>query len=227
MSPTAGDLRRAQLFSRLSDEELEGLRRAMTRHSYRRGEVVFYQEDPSGRLYFIEQGWVKISQQSITGDELTIDVFGPGSIFGELSIFTNEPRTATVTAVEPAVMGALSRESFYSLVQTKPRIALACLEMLARRLRSSDALLQDMTFLDVPARLAKRILELGEQAGQDVDGGRLIDLRITQEELATMVGTTRESINKTLALFQRQGVLGRRGGRILIKDPERLAARVY
>lgn len=199
----------------------------MTRHVYRRGDVVFYQHDPSGRLFVIEEGWVKITQETDTGDEILIDVFGPGNIIGEVSIFTNEPRTGTVTAIEPSVLMALSRESFYGLVKTHPHIALGCLEILAGRLRASDELVQDLAFFDVPARLAKRLLELSDQAGVDADGGRLIDIRITQEELATMVGTTRESINKALALFRRQGILGRRDGRIVIRDQERLTRRVY
>lgn len=199
----------------------------MTRHAYRRGDVVFYQHDPSGKLYVVEEGWVKITRQTDSGDELLIDVFGPGSIFGEISIFTNEPRTGTVTAIDQSTMLSLSRDSFYRLVQSHPGIALKCLEMLAFRLRASDELLQDMAFLDVPARLAKRLLELSSQAGIDVEGGRLIDLRITQEELATMVGTTRESINKTLALFRRQGTVSKRDGRLLITHEERLSRRVY
>ncbi len=227
MSPPAIDLRRAPLFSQLGEAELAELERQMTRRVFRRSEVVFYQGDSSGRLYLIESGWVKITQQTNFGEELLIDVFGPGSIFGELSIFTNEPRSGTVTALEACTLASLDRKSFYGLVKTKPEVALGCLEMLARRLRAQDALVQDMTFLDVPARLAKRLMELDEQAGVTVPGGRLIDLRITQEELATMVGTTRESVNKTLALFQRQGTIERKTGRILIKDAEKLAKRVY
>lgn len=222
-----GGLRNAQLFAQLNDDEVAQLSRRMTRHRYRRGEVLFHQGDPSGRLYVVASGWVKLTRQSDLGEELLIDVFGPGSIFGEVSIFTNEPRTGTVTAIEAVAASALSRDSFYTLVQSQPRIALGCLEILAARLRASDELVQDMSFLDVPARLAKRLLELSEQRGSDTPEGRLIDLRITQEELATMVGTTRESINKTLALFRRQGVLSKQGNRLVIKDRERLAKRIY
>ncbi|HZT95982.1 MAG TPA: Crp/Fnr family transcriptional regulator, partial [Chloroflexota bacterium] len=160
MSPPAVDLRRASLFSQLSEAELQELQQKMTRQTYRRGQVVFYQGDPSGRLYFVQEGWVKITQQNDSGDEILIDVFGPGSIFGELSIFTDEPRSGTVTAVESCVLASLGRKAFYDLVQSTPSIALRCLEMLARRLRAQDSLVQDMTFLDVPARLAKRLLEL-------------------------------------------------------------------
>ena len=119
-------LRRASLFAQLDEVELAELRRYMTRHSFRRGEVVFHQGDPSGKLYVVEEGWVKLTRQSEGGDELLIDVFGPGSIFGEVSIFTNEPRTGTVTAIEPLNMTSLSRDSFYRLVQSHPRISLGC-----------------------------------------------------------------------------------------------------
>lgn len=220
-------LRNAQLFAKLSGDETDEVARHMTRHRFRRGQIVFHQGDPSGRLFVVVSGWVKLTRQSDTGEELLIDVFGPGSIFGEVSIFTNEPRTGTVTAIEPVSMSALSRDSFYKLVLSQPRIALGCLEILAARLRTSDELVQDMSFLDVPARLAKRLLELSEQRGSDTPEGRLIDLRITQEELATMVGTTRESINKTLALFRRQGLLSKQGNRLIIKDAERLSKRIY
>ncbi|HEV3312755.1 MAG TPA: Crp/Fnr family transcriptional regulator [Chloroflexota bacterium] len=224
---TEASLRNASLFAQLDETELGELRRYMTRHTFRRGDVVFHQGDPSGRLFVVEEGWVKLTRQSDGGDELLIDVFGPGSLFGEVSIFSNEPRTGTVAAIEPVTMTALSRDSFYKLVLTHPRIALGCLEILAGRLRASDELVQDMSFLDVPARLAKRLLELADQRGVDTAGGRMIDLRITQEELATMVGTTRESINKTLAVFRRQGILGNASGRMVIKDRDRLGKRVY
>lgn len=221
------NLRRASLFAQLDESQLGELSRTMTRHSFRRGDVVFYQGDPSGKLYVVEDGWVKLTRQSEMGDELLIDVFGPGSIFGEVSIFTNEPRSGTVAALESVTMTSLSRDSFYRLVQAHPRIALGCLEILARRLRALDDLVQDMSFLDVPGRLAKRLMELAEQKGVDTPSGTLIDLRITQEELATMVGTTRESVNKTLALFRRQGILTKHGTRMVISDPERLSKRVY
>ena len=224
---TGTSLRGAPLFAHLDEAQMGELGRYMTRHKFRRGEVVFYQGDPSGKLYVVEEGWVKLTRHSEAGDELLIDVFGPGSIFGEVSIFTNQPRSGTVTAIENLTMTSLSRDSFRRLVQSHPQVAIGCLEILANRLRMMDELAQDMSFLDVPARLAKRLLELASQRGIDTPEGTLIDLRITQEELATMVGTTRESTNKTLALFRRQGILGKQGGRLVIRDRERLAKRVY
>src|SRR5579872_519633 len=217
------NLRTASLFAHLDESQMVELARYMTRQKFRRGEVIFYQGDPSGKLYVVEEGWVKLTRHAESGDELLIDVFGPGSIFGEVSIFTNEPRTGTVTAVENVVMTSLSRDSFYRLVQSHPKIAVGCLEILAKRLRTMDELVQDMSFLDVPARLAKRLLELAGQRGVETPDGTMIDLRITQEELATMVGTTRESTNKTLALFRRQGVIAKHGSRIIIRDADRLA----
>jgi CRP/FNR family cyclic AMP-dependent transcriptional regulator len=215
------------MFAHLEADAMAELARYMTRHKFQRGEIVFHQGDPSGRLYVVEIGWVKLTRHSESGDELLVDVFGPGSLFGEVSIFTNEPRSGTVTAIEKVAMTSLSRESFYRLVRSHPEVAVGCLEVLARRLRAMDELVQDMSFLDVPARLAKRLLELAAQRGVHTSEGTLIDLRITQEELATMVGTTRESTNKTIALFRRQGILSKQGSKLLIRDADRLASRIY
>ena len=198
----------------------------MTRHTYRRGEVVFYQGDPSGRLYVVEEGWVKLTRQSEAGDELLVDVFGPGSIFGEVSIFTNEPRSGTVSAIESVEMTSLSRDSFYRLVQSYPQIAVGCLEILAKRLRAADELVQDMSSstcrLDWPSDSSsfrssgawKRRPALSSTCGL---------LRKSSQPS----WTTRESINKTLALFRRQGIVSKQGSRLLVRDSERLAKRIY
>jgi CRP/FNR family cyclic AMP-dependent transcriptional regulator len=221
------DLRQVSLFSHLGQPELDSLRSRLVSRIYHRGSTIFHQGDPSGRLFIIESGWVKLLRQTEAGDEMLIEIFGPGSVFGELSIFTNEPRTGTVTTIEETRTVSLSRAAYYELVSTHPRIALRSLELLARRIRASDELIQDLAFLDVPGRLAKRLIELAAQTGADIPEGRLITLRISQDDLATMVGTTRESVNKSLAMFRRKGAISRRGNNLVIVDEAALRSRIY
>lgn len=196
----------------------------MRRRRYRRGEVIFHQEDPGSVLHIVEEGRVRISLPSPGGEEVVVALLGPGDCFGELALIDGEPRSATALAQEPCETLTLSRADFLDFLAAHPQAALAMMVVLCWRLRQTDGLVADVAFLDGPSRLAKRLLELAARQGQPASPGVELRIRVTQRELAGMTGATRESVNRWLSLFRSQGYLRLGGGTITLVSPDELAA---
>jgi len=206
----------------MSDRDLAFLSTKMVKRHYRKDEIVFHKEDPGSTLYIIEQGRVRIYVLSVKGEEVVLAILSSGDFFGELSLLDGRPRSATAQTLEESQMLVLDRHDFVSFLQEHPQAAITMLGILSGRLRQTDGLVEDVVFLDVPARLAKRLLELKEgQADKDEP------LRVTQSQLASLVGATRESINKAIKLYESRGVLRVARGSITILRPEELLKRVY
>ncbi len=213
------------LFARVPRPDLADLGSRMTSRQLPRGTVLFHQGDPGDSLYVIESGAVKVSNLSGDGREVVVALLGPGEVLGELAMLDRGVRTADATAIEDTVVLALSSAGFRPFVEDHPQVAWQLLEVLAVRLRETSEALQDAIFSDVPGRLAKRFLDLSERYGSAHDGGTLIDLAVTQEELAQMVGAARESVNKAVASFVARGWLAMQGRKYVVTDPESLARR--
>jgi CRP-like cAMP-binding protein len=211
------------LFARLPSAALDELSGRLRRRRYRRGEAVFFQGEPGSSLCIVREGRIKLGLTSPEGREIILDLFGPGDAFGELGLFDGEPRSADAIAVEPSELLLLEREEFLGVVLRRPELAIELLSTLARRLRRDAQLLQDAAFQDVPARLARTILRLAEAP---VPGEPAITPRLTQTDLAGMVGTTRETLNKWLAFYQEQGAISWHKGRVTVLRPERLRQRI-
>jgi CRP-like cAMP-binding protein len=212
------------LFGRLPPTALDELSARLRRRRYRRGEAVFFQGEPGSSLCIVHDGRIKLGLTSPEGREIILDLFGPGEAFGELALFDGEPRSADAIAVEPSELLLLERDEFLSVVLRRPELAIELLSTLARRLRRDAQLLQDAAFQDVPARLARTILRLAEApaAGQPA-----VTPRLTQTDLAGMVGTTRETLNKWLAFYQEQGAISWHKGRVTVLRPDWLAQRIH
>jgi CRP/FNR family transcriptional regulator, cyclic AMP receptor protein len=222
---TADDfLMQVPLFARLSPSELDGLRVVVRPHRYAAGEIIFHEGDEGTALYIVEKGEVKIVRGSAEGKEVLLgSLLGPGDFFGELALFDGEPRSANAVAKEISDLLILERQDFRRFVAEHPQVALNLLQVLSRRLRRTDELLADAAFLDVRARLVKRLLDLTKTSVQPgPPGSVVIASRLTQSELADMVGTTRESINKALQYYIKKGWLRRERGRLTLLDLTRL-----
>lgn len=219
-------LARVGLFTDLSAQELDQLAASLRRRRYVEGQIVFAQGDPGTSLYVVEEGSVRISRTSPEGKEFVLAVLGPGEFFGELALLDGEPRSADAVAQEGCQLLLLPREDFIHFIESRPRVALSLLAVVSRRLRHADQLVEDALFLDVPARLAKLLLELAETQGRPVEAGPVIASRLTQSELAARVGATRESVNKWLGFYERQGLIRSDRGLITIVRPEELRKRV-
>jgi CRP-like cAMP-binding protein len=215
------------VFSPLPPDTAAAIVARGSRRSYRRGDVIFHKGDPSNTIYMVVQGRAKIL---LPGDErkrVVLRVLERGDLFGEQSLFDGSPRAATVVAAELTDVLAFDRHEFLGLLQTHPQLALELLRVLSQRLRDANGFIEDTVFLDVAARLAKKLLELSEAYGRDSMLGTIIALRITQHDLAAMLGVTRESVNKHLQAYRARGIIDFDRQRIVILRPSELQRRIY
>jgi CRP/FNR family transcriptional regulator, cyclic AMP receptor protein len=189
------------LFSTLDPEALRELASAARRRGFRSGEVIFHRDDPGQVLYVIREGKVKICINSPDGHEVVLAVFGPGDYFGELALLDGQPRSASAVAIDLVEVYALQRSDFINIVIHHPRIAIQVMNVLSQRLRQTDAMIEDLLFLDVHGRVAKKLLDLADLHGVRTPDGIRIDMKLTQSDLAALVGASRESVNKVLGYF--------------------------
>ena len=216
---------RIPLFERMSPEEREELRGMMSQTTLRRGEVLFNEGDSGDRLYILLTGKVKLGHTSVDGRENLLAVLGPGEIVGELTLFDPGPRSATATAVATTELLALEHNQLMGFIDSHPTLAKDMLRALAVRLRLTNIALADLVFSDVPGRVAKALLDLAERFGAATEDGIPVPHDLTQEELAQLVGASRETINKSLAEFSSRGWIRLEGRAVTLIDVERLKRR--
>lgn len=216
---------RIPLFERMSPEEREELRGMMSQTTLRRGEVLFNEGDSGDRLYILLTGKVKLGHTSVDGRENLLAVLGPGEIVGELTLFDPGPRSATATAVATTELLALEHNQLMGFIDSHPTLTKDMLRALAVRLRLTNTALADLVFSDVPGRVAKALLDLAERFGAPTEDGIHVPHDLTQEELAQLVGASRETINKSLAEFSSRGWIRLEGRAVTLIDVERLKRR--
>ena len=216
---------RIPLFERMSPEEREELRGMMSQTTLRRGEVLFNEGDSGDRLYILLTGKVKLGHTSVDGRENLLAVLGPGEIVGELTLFDPGPRSATATAVATTELLALEHNQLMGFIDSHPTLAKDMLRALAVRLRLTNTALADLVSSDVPGRVAKALLDLAERFGAPTEDGIHVPHDLTQEELAQLVGASRETINKSLAEFSSRGWIRLEGRAVTLIDVERLKRR--
>jgi CRP-like cAMP-binding protein len=217
------------LFADLSPSELSGLAALMRPRSYAREEVIYLRGDPGTAFYVLATGRVKIALTSPDGKELILRRLGPGDFHGELALLDDEPRSADAIATEASVLLVLQRDAFRQFMTEHPAVPTKLLATVSGYLRRNAELIQDATFLDVPARLARILLELAGGDGADdlPPAGAVIPDRMKQAELASLVGATRESVNKWLGSFEKQGLISYDKGQITLLRPGALRQRIY
>jgi CRP-like cAMP-binding protein len=181
--------------------------------------------DEGGSLHIIVRGRVKVAIPSSSGEELILVILSTGDLLGELSLFDGKPRSATVQAVEETETLCLHREDLMALMRNRFGIVEKILEVLARRVRDTDRQLAESRFLDIATRVAKKLLDLGDAFGVPAGGGTRIGVKVTQKDLASMIGATRESVNKQLKALRTEGFIRIDEGTIEIVGRERLEQR--
>ncbi len=219
-------LRGCSLFAGMSPASLESIARVMKTRRFRRGEVLFHEGDPGDSLFIVASGSVKVVVPSDEGEEAILVTLGAGDSLGELSLLDGAPRSASAIAVEPVDALTLPRQTFLSLVATDAPMRDALLAQLARELRRLTSHVADLHFLDLTGRLAARLVRLAQEDGvAGADGSVRLATRITQGDLASMIGATRQSVNKLLGEFADAGLLRLEPDAIVIPSLERLMDR--
>ena len=225
MDNAEGVLKRAPLFDALDDEDARALRRQTAEVKLSRGEHLFNEGDDGDSLYVVLEGKMKLTRAAADGRENLLSVIGPGEMFGELSLFDPRPRTSTASAVTDAVLASLKHEALTPWLRERPEVSLHMLRALAQRLRRANDVMADLVFTDVPGRVAKNLLDLADRFGSKEADGLHVHHDLTQEELAQLVGASRETVNKALADFAARGWLQISARSVLILDAERLRKR--
>ncbi len=208
----------SDLFRDLTDDELDAIVGAAEQRELQRGDILFSEGDEPHELYLVESGRLAMSQRSQDGRESVIALMERGDLFGEMPLFDGLGRSTEARALEPSTVTIVGYEPVRALYESRPTLLWSVVAMLSNRLRTTDAALADSVFLDVTGRTAKRLLEL---AGDDDE----FVLPVTQEELAGMVGASRERVNKAIASFLRLGWLDQRDRRYIITNREELTRR--
>lgn len=213
------------LFAGLPDQELEVLGKSLGKRTFGKGMIIFHRGSPGQTLYIIESGLVRIFSLSESGQELTVNLYGPGELFGEMAVLDARTRSAGALCMERTVTHTLHRDVFVRCLQRNPALAYGVIELLSARLRYTTYHLESLAFLDVYGRVADKLLELAGRFAGRGQSARL-DLRLTQSELASWLAASRESVNKVLSQFRDQGLIAVDGQEITILDRDGLQDRV-
>jgi CRP-like cAMP-binding protein len=209
-------LKRVSIFSDLPADTLVDLASRMRPRQADAGSVIVSQEETGDALFVMASGKVKVVLYGETGREIILSILREGDFFGEMSLLDRQPRSANVVAVEESELLTLDRDAFQSHLHAHPSTALAILAEMSRRLRRADEVIGNLALLDVYARVARAVKELAQQQGEPVDGGLLIRERPTQQEIAGLIGTSRETVSRALNDFTRRGQLEMNGKQLLV-----------
>lgn len=195
------------LLRHLNRDELKRVAATTTLSHHPAGAVIFLKGDPGNSMLAVVRGRVKICAHSSEGKELILNIIERGGLFGEIALFDGEPRTADAIALEETDLLSLERSKFQPLFKENPDLALRLLAVVCKRFRETSEHLEDSLFREAPARLACCLLRLSRAFGKNVDGGTLLDIKLSQQQLGNYVGVSRETVNKQLGEWQRNGLI--------------------
>jgi CRP/FNR family transcriptional regulator, cyclic AMP receptor protein len=215
---------RVSVFSKLSQPDIEELRKIVKTKTYASDKAVFFQGDPSDSLYILVNGSVKVAKASEDGHEKILDILGPGEIFGEFAMLDGHPRSATVTTCESTELAVMSRSDFRDFVSTRSEILWKVMESLCERVRKTSSDMLELSSREVPYRLLAALSQLAEKQGQvAADGSCLISGTFGVNDLVAMVGSSREIVSRLLHRYQEEGLIELGKNKLIIPDPKALA----
>jgi len=211
-------LRQVPLFDGLATDELSNILRQTVRKTYSKDTILVQENDPGETMYMIMSGKVKVSNVGPDGKEVILSVLGPGEYFGEMTLLDDEPRSATVVTLEPTEMLLLRRRDFMSLLENNVGMLSALLATLSKRLRHANSQIRSLALLDVLGRIAKLLLEIADKDGRKLLDGTVVFRRPTHQEIASMVGTSRETVSRMIGELSRSNLIKISGKDIIIRD---------
>ena len=215
-------LRKVPLFSELTDGQLQQIVSVIREHHYKKNVTIFHIDDPGNALFILKNGLVKITIEDQSGREIILRMLYPTDFFGEMALLDGMPRSATVTAQEPTDALILYRDHLLEIIEKSPQILLNMTAVLSRRLRKVNELIRSLAFYDVYGKVARVLLNLAAEKGRSTEEGTVIDLRLTQQELAELAGMSRETMTRTLRDFQQAGCVRIDSGIITILNDDML-----
>jgi CRP/FNR family transcriptional regulator, cyclic AMP receptor protein len=217
-------LKKVPLLAQMGPEALARLADKVEMREIRRRDVIYLPGDPGGSLYFVNGGRVKISKVTRDGKALTLNYCGPSELFGEGCLVEGGPREEMAEAMENVMVTEIERGDFEKLLEVHAPLGHQMTKLLARRRRDLENKLETLVFRDVTSKLAELLLQLAEEYGVDDSRGTLVALKITHQELANLIGSTRETVSLTLSQFKKKRLIATEGRKVIIADSESLRA---
>ena len=215
-------LARTPLFAGLSDREIDALFSVTRTKRLAPREELFHKGDEGSQVYLVLRGTLKALTTSDEGDDVVFSIMSVGELVGEIAFLGSPTRTATVTAIAESELLVIDRGDFLAFLKTHPEAAIKLMAVLAGRIKRISELVEDTLFLNLPIRLAKKLVHYASIYGETTDAGVRIDLKLSQEEWGDLVGATRESINKQMRAWTEEGIVVTDHGYVTLRKPEAL-----
>ncbi|MFH1574477.1 MAG: Crp/Fnr family transcriptional regulator [Acidobacteriota bacterium] len=215
-------IRRVPLFATLSESEFQNLEHAFHVKSYRKNQIIFLEEETGNYMYIVLAGKVKVTKATPGGKETILAIHQPGDFFGEMALLDGKTSPATVAAIEDCRIATIYNEDFHRLLMRNEKVVKQIIQVLCSRLRTVWAQVQDLTYSTAEMRIRAGLRQLYQRHGVTDSRGIIVNLKITHQELAEMVGTSRETVTRTLARLQKKGIILIEHRRIVVLDPKRL-----
>jgi len=207
-------LRAVPLFSSIGDEQLRLLVPVFSRRSAARGSMIMAAGDPTDSLYIVLSGRLKVMMSDADGKEVILNILGPGEFFGEMGLIDDAPRSASVVAIEPCELLSISKRDFKRCLADNFEMTMALMRGLVRRLRDADRKIGSLALLDVYGRVARLLLDMSET----VNGQKMVTRRLPKQDIAKMIGASREMVSRVMKDLQLGGYIEMRGSNILLRD---------
>ena len=207
-------LKSVPMFASFPEDQLSALATLVSRRSAPRGAAIMHEGDPTDSLYIVISGRLKVMMGEADGKETILSIIGPGEFFGEMGLIDDNPRSASVIAIEPAELLALTKRAFRKCLVENSDLAMAVMRVLVKRLREADRKIGSLAMLDVYGRVARLLLDMSE----DVNGERVVTRRLTKQDIGKMVGATREMVSKVMKDLQVNGYIDVQGSTIVLRD---------
>ncbi len=214
----------APLFQAMTSSELDQILELASERRVRRGQTIFQKGDDGTSMMAVLSGRVRIGSVSADGKEVTLNVINPGEVFGEIALLDGKPRSADASATEETNLLVLERRHFQPFLTANQDLTLRLLAVLCDRLRRTSVALEEIALFDLPARLARVLLQLANDYGRTTPAGTRIDFKLSQRDLSNLVASTRESVNKQLRIWRDANVVDLDGGYVVILRADRLRA---
>ncbi|MBI5747297.1 MAG: Crp/Fnr family transcriptional regulator [Nitrospirae bacterium] len=219
-------LQRINLFKEIPADDMEELARVTRMELAKKKETIFLPGESSRQVYLLKTGRVKISRISEEGRELTLALLEPGEIFGELEILEGSARDTIAEAMEESQLCVIQKEQFLSLIRKRPELSFRLTKLIGLRLRRIESRVEDLVFRDVPSRLAHLLIQLSEEYGKETPEGIILNIQITHQEMANLIGSIRETVSATLGEFKKEGLITFDGRKIIILRPDLLRGQI-
>ncbi|AZR72984.1 hypothetical protein BBF96_05995 [Anoxybacter fermentans] len=215
-------LHNIHLFASLDEDDLARIANLASERYYPKESIIFFEGEPGEAFFFLKSGRVKISKITPEGGEQILKLIEPGAVFAEAVIFSDEAYPATARVLEDACVGMIKKKDFEALIMEQPELAIRLLKLLNKRLREAQMKIKELGLFDAHSRTASLLLRLAQTYGKE-DGDKIsFQLKLNRQDLANMIGTTRETITRILSKFRRQGIIELEGDRITILKPSEL-----